>query len=345
MRKLLVNMGIVLWFLLGSCAVSHEFPIEVFHPAKVELSPKVKNISILSRNLKYLNDTLQNYYSRDSKLVKDSKTVNIDSMTIQACVDSLTLKLQAQQRFSTVTVLPVTGIRRQLTKNIVPPTRNFIQKIASDTQADALILLDMFSGFYSIYPVSDNGRQVAQVVTASIWTIYDPSTYRILNHSTMIDTLYWDGLDELGKYNASRIPAKKDALQIAAGMAGVKYSKNIIPYWDVVYRSTLSNNRADFKQAAELAKKNNWEDASALWEKYTESTSRRLRIQALYNLAVASEMNGDVEGAFNLISRASKLSSPVSNSLVNKAVREYAVILARRIIELNKINSMNENLL
>lgn len=341
MRKLLVNIGIVLLCLLGSCAVSHEFPIEVFHPAKVELSPTIKNITLVSRNLKYQNDTLQNYFSRDSKLVKDSKPVNIDSIAIQTCFDSLTLKLQAQQRFSNITALPVTGIRRQLTKNIVPPTRNFIQKIASDTQADALILLDMFSGFYSIYPVSDNGRQVAQVVTASIWTIYDPSTYRILNHSTMIDTLYWDGLDELEKYNASRIPTKKDALEIAAGMAGVKYSKNILPYWAVVYRSTLSNNQEDFKKAALLAQQNKWDEASALWETYTESKNKRCRVHALYNLAIASEMNGDIDNAIELIARASKVSHSPTYNTENKSIQEYAAVLAKRKIELSRINSMN----
>lgn len=341
MKKLLVNMGIVLLFLLGSCAVSHEFPIEVFHPAKVELSPTIKNITLVSRNLKYLNDTLQNYYSRESKLVKDFKPVNFDSIAIQTCFDSLILKLQAQQRFSNITTLPVTGIRRQLTKNIIPPTRNFIQKIASDTHADALILLDMFSGFYSIYPVSEDGRLVAQVVTASIWTIYDPSNYRILNHSTMIDTLYWDGLDELEKYNASRIPTKEDALEIAAGMAGVKYSKNILPYWAIVYRSILSSNQEDLKKAALLAQQNQWDEASALWETYIESKNKRYRVLALYNLAVASEMNGDIENATELISRASKVNHSPINSIENKSIQKYAAVLAKRKIELSRINSMS----
>jgi hypothetical protein len=137
-----------------------------------------------------------------------------------------------------------------------------------------------------------------------------------------------------------RIPNKKAALKIAAGMLGVKYSSNIVPTWAKVYRQTMSCNQVDFKKAAELAKKNNWDAASALWEQYTESTNKRYQMQALFNLAVASEMDGDIDGATELISKASKVSSSPSFNIENKSIRKYSAVLAKRKIELNKINSM-----
>ncbi|HEY3369244.1 MAG TPA: DUF6340 family protein, partial [Prolixibacteraceae bacterium] len=115
---------------------------------------------------------------------------------------------------------------------------------------------------------------------------------------------------------------------------------NIVPTWAKVYRQTMSCNQVDFKKAAELAKKNNWDAASALWEQYTESTNKRYQMQALFNLAVASEMDGDIDGATELISKASKVSSSPSFNIENKSIRKYSAVLAKRKIELNKINSM-----
>ena len=344
MKKMISIVAIVLLLFLSSCVTLNQFPIEVFQPANVTLAAEIKNVTLVSRNMKYLNDTLQNYYLKDFKRTKDIIPINTDSLSVQACLDSLSIKMQDQKRFKKITVLPVAALPVQYVKNINPPSKKLIQKISSDTYADALILLDMFSSFYSIYPNPDNGHSIAKVVTASIWTIYEPSKLQILNHTSLVDTLYWDGLDESDNYSASRIPNKKAALKIAAGLAGVKYSKNIVPSWATVYRQTLSSNQIDFKKAAELAKKNNWDQASALWEKYIDSSKKRYKMQALFNLAVASEMNGDIEAATELISRASKVSSSASYATENKTIRQYSAVLAKRKIELNKINLMGYGL-
>lgn len=329
---------------LSSCVTLNEFPIEVFQPAKVVLPAEIKNVSLVSRNMKYTNDTLQNFYLKDYRRIKDIIPINIDSISVQACFDSLSLKMQAQKRFNKITVLPVSSLPVKYVKSITPPSKKLIRKISSDTNSDALILLDMYSSFYSVYPNPDNGRSIAKVVTASIWTIYDASKVRIINHTSLIDTLYWDGLDELENYSASRIPNKKAAIKIAAGLAGVNYSKNIVPNWAKVYRNTLSCNQVDFKKAAELAKKNKWEEASALWGKYTESTNKRYQMQALFNLAIASEMNGNIEVATEMISKASKVSSSPFYASENENIRKYSAVLAKRKIELNRINSMNYDL-
>ena len=339
MKKMISIVAIVSLFVLSSCISLNEFPIEVFQPAKVTFPAAIQNVTLVSRNMKYLNDTLQNYYSKDFKRIKDVIPFNSDSLSVQACFDSLSVKMQDQKHLKKITVLPVSSLPVKYVKNINPPSKKLIQKIASDTHSDALILLDMYSSFYSVYPNPDNGHLIAKVVTASIWTIYDPSKVQIINHTTLVDTLYWDGLDESESYSASRIPNKKAAMKIAAGLTGVKYSKNIVPSWATVYRQTLSCNQIDFKKAAELAKKNNWDEASALWEKYIDSTKKKYQKQALFNLAVASEMNGDIEAAIELISRASKVSSSAS-SMENKSIRQYSAELAKRKIELNKINSM-----
>jgi hypothetical protein len=202
----------------------------------------------------------------------------------------------------------------------------------------------MYSSFYAIYPNPSNGHSIAKVVTASIWTAYDANKIRIINHTTLVDTLFWDGLDDQQNYSASRIPDKKAALEIAAGIAGANYSKNFIPNLGKYYRNMLSCNNLDFKKATELASNDNWDKASALWEKYSESTNKQYKKQALFNLALANEMNGNIDAAIELISKALEVKSSIFYSAENKIIRKYSAALAERKIELKKINSMNYNL-
>lgn len=340
MRNITVVIGIICLLFFSSCTTLYEFPIEVFQPAKVNLPPNIKNITLASRNLKYRSDTLQHFYSRNNKLTKDIGRFNIDSIAAKACFDSLSAKLNQLQHFEKVTVLPVNTFPSQYTQKINPPSKAQVQQLATDTQADVLILLDMFSAFYSIYPVSDDNQQVAQVVTASIWTIYEPSTYRILQHQSLIDTLYWDGLDEKSDYLASRIPNKKAAIAIAAGLAGANYSKNLVPFWKQVKRQLLSCNREEFPVALDLAKNNKWEEASAIWEKYINNKNIRFQLIALHNLAVTREMEGNIEEAQQLLSNASAIHSSASHETLRKSIRNYSLILAKRKADLEKINAM-----
>jgi len=139
MKNLSSVLAIVLFSFLCSCVTLNEFPIEVFQPAKVTLPADIKNITIVSRNIKFTNDTLQNYYLRDFKRTKDIIPVNIDSLAIQACFDSLAFKMQQVRRFDKITVLPISSLPVQYVKNINPPSKKLIQQISSQTNADALI--------------------------------------------------------------------------------------------------------------------------------------------------------------------------------------------------------------
>jgi hypothetical protein len=81
-----------------------------------------------------------------------------------------------------------------------------------------------------------------------------------------------------------------------------------------------------------------------LWRKYTESTNKRQKMMALFNLAIASEMNGDIDDAIGMITEASKISSSPFYMTENENIRKYSAVLARRKIDLNKINSLNYDL-
>jgi len=107
MINIKITLGIVLLFLVSSCATTYEFPIEVMQSAKVDLPSGIKNITLVSRNLKYSNDTLQNYYSKNYNLTKDFRPENYESFAIIACFDSLSNKKKKQKNIQKITFKPI----------------------------------------------------------------------------------------------------------------------------------------------------------------------------------------------------------------------------------------------
>ena len=334
----------LLWFVLlisfSSCVSFEKYSMEVIKPSKFVIPSEIRKIAIVSRNLKYKNDTLQNYQALDHKLVKDKVKVNLDSMARITCIDSLTNRLTTQNRFDSIVIVPVGFFKEMRVNEVRPNKEEWYKNLATKTGTDGMILLDMFSCFYS----RTSDPSLASIVTSNIWSFYDNNKHKITNRFVQIDTLYWDGTDELGKSNKSLIPKKEAAIPIAAGVIGSNYSNHIQSSWTLVFRDIMIDSNKEFKEALKLARKNEWEAAAAIWQKYSESKNKQKKIISLYNLALASEINGDIDLALKLTSQAATASSGAFRSTENKAVRKYSGILYQRRTEINKLKMQDENL-
>ena len=334
----------LLWFvsllILSSCMSYEKFSIEVYKPSEVILTPDIKNITIVSRNLKYANDSLQNYQVKNHHLIKDKVRFNSDSLAIKTCLDSLSGRLLAEKRFDNIWTLPVNTFPINRQKEIRPAKNEWYKSISEKTGADALILLDMFSCFYS--QNESNSTPIVNVVTSNIWTVYSAKEQKIIDRFTQVDTLYWDGMDENGQYKKLRIPDKKNAISLAAGVIGGNYAKHILPSWTKVDRNFMLNGKPEFKNADKLAKNAKWDDAVEIWQNYSDSKNKRNQVIALYNLALASEMNGNLDHAIELTDQAAKASSGFFMSPENEAVRKYSAVLYQRKNEINKLNLQHE---
>jgi len=336
----------LLWFVLllslNSCVSFEKLSIEVLKPAKFSLPPDIKKIAIVSRNLKYEIDTFQNFQVKNHHLIKDKIRFNTDSLALITCIDSLASKLLAQNQFDSIQILTVNSFPVSRVKEIRPGRAEWYKNISDQTGADGLILLDMFSCFYSFSKSDEYTSPKANVVTSNIWTVYNAHEQKIIDRFAQVDTLYWDGTDDDGQLKKIRIPAKKEAITLAAGVIGENYSKHITASWTMVYRDIMKCGKPDMREAAKLALKGKWEEASAIWQKYTDSKNKRNKIVALYNLAHANELNGNIDQALELTSQAATASSGVFWSFENESVRKYSAILYRRKIEITKLDSQHD---
>lgn len=334
----------LLWFVLlfsmSSCISYEKMSIEVYKPSQLSLPSGIKKVTLVSRNLKYVTDTLQNYHVSNNRLLKDKIRFNVDSLAIKTCFDSLAAKLNEQNRFNTIQVLPVNLWPEMRVKEIRPAANSWYKTVSEKSGADALILLDMFSCFYRIDDRFDNPQ--VNVVTSNIWSVYDARSNEIIDRYTQIDTLYWNGFDDADNFRKIKLPNKKDAVRLVAGVIGQNYAKHIIPDWKLVYRDIMTCRKPEFQKAVKQAQAGNWNDAASIWQGFSEGKNKRNQIISFYNLALANEMDGNTDKALGFCALAAKASAGMFRSPANEAVRKYAAILYSRKSEIEKLNKQNE---
>lgn len=332
--------GLIALLIFSSCIGYKEFSVEVFKPAEHSIPPNTKKIVLVSRNLKYKTDTLLNYYQHNRRLVKDKIKVDVDSQAITICLDTLASRISSQGRFGQISVLPVYTFSRIRVSEIKAAKPEWYKSLAEKSGADVLILLDMFSCFYTV----NDGDYLheAKVVTSNIWSVYNAQKQKITDRFSQIDTLYWNQSDENGNYQKLKIPDKTDAIRLASGVIGENYSKHILPTWTQVKRTYMTCSDPVFKNAVKLALNDQLDKATAIWQEFLDEKSNLKKASALYNLAVISEMNGDVDKAIEFTDRAAKASSGLFLISVNEQVRKYSVILYQRKNEITKLNQQYE---
>lgn len=178
------------WFLVfalatTSCTVYKEYPIDVFKPGAINVPPNVENIALISRNFKYSNDTLQHYY-KDDNLLRKAKgdPENLDSILTSYCLNELALNLKNRNVYNRIHIFPEV-FKPHSSSKLPVIDFDLISKLTTETETDLVISLETFSYFYSEYTAEPGVPKPRDVITASVWAVYDPAAKK--NHRTKID--------------------------------------------------------------------------------------------------------------------------------------------------------------
>jgi hypothetical protein len=79
--------------------------------------------------------------------------------------------------------------------------------------------------------------------------------------------------------------------------AGHAYAFRIIPLWTRVSRDYFVRGSNNFKIAKRKAQTGNWDEAAKLWKQETTNPKSKVAGRACYNMAIISEINGDLDMA------------------------------------------------
>jgi hypothetical protein len=297
-----------------SCTSTNLMSLSVTEPAPVSIAPQARSAVVVNRSPDD-NKTVDAIHR-----VLSLETRNLQAEGAKASVTGLTDELIKDGRFSSVKSLDNLDLR-SYGAGVFPIYLSWdtVEKICRDNHADILFSLELFDaastvglGVSPAVLANPLGATIAALdlpfsVNTRIktgWRIYDPSTRNILDEYIIYKDLNFQGQGNNPLSTASSLLGRQEAVRQAGINAGQEYALRITPYSLRVSRFYYVRGDRNFIIAKRMAQSGDWDDAAKLWQQETGSASRKAAGRACYNMAIISEINGDLNAALGWTKKA-----------------------------------------
>jgi len=314
---------------------TNELYLNVIEPAPVTIPSTVKNVGVINRSI----PTEETKSIDDIDKVLTLEGVNLDKDGAQVCIRGLADELLNNNRFTEVKALTDIDFRTSsLTPFPAPLSWSIVKQICQETGTDALFSLEKFDTdtrvTYSsqkvdvktiIGTIPGIEHQVdVETIVKTGWRIYDPSSMSVLDEYTYEESIVSSGRGINPLNAAAALTGRKEAVNEVSNKAGHGYAFRIIPYTLRVKRDYYVKGTDNFKIAKRKAQMDKWNEAGELWEKETKNSSMKIAGRAAYNMAIISEINGDLDSALNWAQKSYE-------DYNNKLAPDYVRILNNRL--------------
>jgi hypothetical protein len=244
------------------------------------------------------------------------KAVSLESNDLQQAgangsIRGLSDELMKNTRFTLVKPLNID--LRSFGAGIFPTPMMWdsVEKICRESNTDVLFSLELFDtetklnyaaspaqvnlGMTSIPAIAHQVNMATSVKTG--WRIYDPSTRNILDEYIIGQDVSFSGSGINPAAAASSLIGRKEAVTDVGIKAGEAYAARILPCWIRVSRDYFVSGNENFKTAKRRAQSGDWDGAAQIWLEETKNPNGTLAGRACYNMAIISEINGDLDAA------------------------------------------------
>lgn len=314
---------------LCSCSATNLMSLSVKEPAPITLSPNIKSIGVVNRSLpgekSKVLDAVDKVFSLEG--------VNLDKEGSAASMSGLTNELRRNERFVEVKPLSSPPLGNNNPSSFPAPLPwDVVDRICRENKVQALFSLELFDTDsrinYAATPVKLNTplgqipgiehQATMHTVVKTGWRIYDPVARVMLDEFAIARQIRYTGKGINPIAAAGALIGRKEAVKEVGNRAGQGYAMRVLPFWIRVSRYYYVRGNRSFKIAKRKARTGNWSQAGDLWYQQTTSPKRKAASRACYNMAIISEIEGDVDGA---ITWAQKSYEDYNNKLALRYVR------------------------
>jgi len=297
----------VLPLILSSCYSVKRFSSEVMYPAKNTINNNITDIVLINKS--YLPKSKAKhagiYYEHKNYF---RETYNKDSVVSDNALYSLAHGLKETMRYNVVDNDTIEKIKCEEGSFLKPLLYSDVKTICAVYNTDAAVSLETFYSFDSLFNVYDDGHQIIRMVhLISAYKFYYPDKdgrlYTFAN-KYYDDTLYWAVNGGFFEDLSDDIISRKDALYEMSYRSGMNFAKEIAPYWQEIDRYYFVNSKDEMIVAGQYADNNEWLKAAEVWRRLTDSDKKSTSTLAKFNMAVASEMSGELDMALYWINKA-----------------------------------------
>lgn len=298
---------LLLVILCYSCSSTSRMSLSVKVPAPVTIPPEAGTVAIVDRTEAAPESKVIDILHKGASL----ETKGLQTAGTQSSLQGLYDELTRNGRFTDIKKLDYKLY--SFGAGIFPNALAWdsVEKICALSNTDILISLELFDAQTKInygnsptdvkignasIPALNHDVNIATNLRSG-WRIYDPATKTILDEYVLDRTLSFrsSGINPLEA--ASALAGRKEAVKDAGNKGGAIYAARVVPYWLRVSRDYFVKGNDNFKTAQRRAQSGNWDGAAEIWRKESASSDRTLAGRGCYNMAIISEINGDLDGA------------------------------------------------
>ncbi len=304
-RLVLVLVTLITTF--NSCTSSYKsLVIETAKPSSYMLPEDIHSLTLVNRSI---TSDFQNFNKDSLQQFFFSRGFHYDSVVLDSVAADTTLKALGELLFESgrydVVIPEERFLERHKEFYLIPEKLNWdeVSALCSEFNTDALLVIERyFNKIMTDYKTFNGPNGDPAYASASIDSkydvvvkIYDPTRQEIIRQLVVDDTISWRD----GGYSTEKIfdqlPLIKESLIQTAVQAALDLDEKLSPNWVKENRIFFVINNTDASQVALLANENKWQEAYDYWIKYAESPKKSIKSKAEFNLALASEMLGDID--------------------------------------------------
>ena len=288
----------VLWS-CSSLEKSTTVSLELFKPAKLQIPADRQNIGIIYRNPVIVPDTAEIW--KKSAPENDSTGIYARNPAAYHYIETFRQLLSESQRFNDIELIQV-----DVSKDVVDSLK--IREITPEAM-DGIRLkypgtdIFLFSEYLNQQIFNYYYREISEytmvVYTYSIWQMAGINEDHLAYQYYKTDTVWWQGYATSKKDWQQKFPSEEQAKIEGAGEAARAFSRLFVPWWETVERLIYLSGNYEMKIAHTFAINNQWKEAADIWRKYTTNKNRLLVAKAMFNMALANEVYGEMEGAID----------------------------------------------
>lgn len=282
--------------------------LTVTQPAPVTVSSDIKKIAVFNRS----EISKQNGVVEVVDKIFSLEGKDLDREGSASGVIGLKEAFLKHNRFEEV-ILPDNRIINNSVPGIFPSPLLWddVSRLCNKLNVDAIFVLELFDTdskiSYTTTPVTKNtplGKVSVPEHTAQMathvkmgWRLYDPATKEILDEFPYETTLNFYGKGINPAAAASALLNRKEAVKQVSRQAAEGYALRIFPYSVRVARDYYVKGTDNFTIAKRKAQTGNWDGAAVHWNNETKNADPKIAGRACYNMAIISEINGDLNKA------------------------------------------------
>jgi tetratricopeptide (TPR) repeat protein len=311
-KNKLISAVFIILTALGACKPVSFLTVDLTYPPKEGLPAEIQSLTLVNRvvDKRFTDDPRDSIQLRFYQSQFNLDTVIYDINAADTLLKALGNLLYESGRFDVV--IPENRFLAKDTLN--PYSEQMSWEVAEDLtkrfNTDAVLSLDYYKT--SISAVFGTKKDVRwdnlaeytyyaanmRISYIANFRLYYPRNKDLLISYFLGDTLVWEGGNIVLKTLFRELTKVKDALTETGIATALDLSKRIAPNWKSYSRVYFSKGNDVLRQTSLLIQKNDWETAMNMWlDKLENTKSKSLRSKFEFNLALAYEMQGELNEA------------------------------------------------